>query len=853
MNTSILRPHTCPVCRMDTLLVARQGNKTFVACEDGCPAEQVRSSVPVSWRAKSMALSLQNAVAQVSNHVSVVIDGNGGAPYDDVKSLVVEWGDLDQDRSVDASTGAPSEAEHAAKVEESLGSAAANYAADGICVIPLATNSKAPIEKGWQRIDRRSPAEITELWKQNPACNVGHIPGKAERPIVEVDIDGADAKQKAIEYGLYAEPTRTIKTPRDGERLQFICPEEIRDESKIELWSQSSQHVDREKDEIVLRVNLNCVLPPSVWNGKTYTYLDPDEKFRPLPQRALDAALKKLGRHDGGDDRKQETAQRVRKREPHAARAKKISDALSGLSNERAASYDSAVQVGMAIHAELPDDTGLQLFDEFCRRCPEQYERDREWPSKKWGTFSEAGNSSGKLGLGSLIRWAKEDGTPADDVVEVVVTQRPPAPARAEAFHGPLGNFAQNVARESEADPHAVLAQGLVYFGAIVGRGPHVQLGGSAPQRANEYAVIVGPTGVGRKGTALSHVKHLIKHSGVAVKIGSGLQSGEGLIHHVRDAEEESGRRGRAPDRGISDKRLLVVETEFAGALSVMKRDTATLSPVLRDAWDGEDLRNLSKNSPERATAAHIAVIGHITLADLRDKLNDTEKANGFGNRFMYVYSCRSQLRPFGGLDPDDELYRSFGRHFQSAVEAASQVHRVDFTAKARERWARVYAELSAERPGLVGALTHRAEAHVVRLALIYSLLDLHSQIDVVHLNAALAFWSYCEDTVRCLFQDQMGDPWLERALDKLHDAGDQGVTDTEFYEASGKHKSGRWTSEQLVALGFGVREKLTSEGKGRPAYRTVLNREHTQTTHITQGDIPQDADPAAPEQERRA
>ena len=34
--------------------------------------------------------------------------------------------------------------------------------------IPLAADSKAPIEKGWQKIDRRSPAEITEIWKRGP-------------------------------------------------------------------------------------------------------------------------------------------------------------------------------------------------------------------------------------------------------------------------------------------------------------------------------------------------------------------------------------------------------------------------------------------------------------------------------------------------------------------------------------------------------------------------------------------------------------------------------------------------------------------------------------------------------------
>lgn len=34
------------------------------------------------------------------------------------------------------------------------------------------------------------------------------------------------------------------------------------------------------------------------------------------------------------------------------------------------------------------------------------------------------------------------------------------------------------------------------------------------------------------------------------------------------------------------------------------------LSAVLRQAWDGSDLRTLTKNSPTRATGAHVSLIG---------------------------------------------------------------------------------------------------------------------------------------------------------------------------------------------------------------------------------------------------
>src|SRR4029453_2896452 len=121
----------------------------------------------------------------------------------------------------------------------------------------------------------------------------------------------------------------------------------------------------------------------------------------------------------------------------------------------------------------------------------------------------------------------------------------------------------------------------------------------------------------------------------------SGLSSGEGLIWAVRDPIEkqqpikEGGRvvdyQLVTEDAGVTDKRLLVIESELASTLKVMAREGNTLSPVMRQAWDGHDLRTLTKSSSARATAPHISIIGHITRDELRRYLEATEAANGFG------------------------------------------------------------------------------------------------------------------------------------------------------------------------------------------------------------------------------
>jgi hypothetical protein len=132
------------------------------------------------------------------------------------------------------------------------------------------------------------------------------------------------------------------------------------------------------------------------------------------------------------------------------------------------------------------------------------------------------------------------------------------------------------------------------------------------------------------------------------------LSSGEGVIWEVRDQIIKMAKEGKGAgaslveevvDHGVPDKRLLVIESEFSGALRVMQREGNILSRVLRDAWDRGDLATMTKNSPARATGAGISIVGHITAAELRECLDRTDMANGFANRFLFACVRRPDAR----------------------------------------------------------------------------------------------------------------------------------------------------------------------------------------------------------------
>src|SRR5437763_14431983 len=105
-------------------------------------------------------------------------------------------------------------------------------------------------------------------------------------------------------------------------------------------------------------------------------------------------------------------------------------------------------------------------------------------------------------------------------------------------------------------------------------------------------------------------------------------------------------------------------------------------------------------------------------------------------------------------MDLPDSPWRLRG-----ARDFALGVHEMKRDAQARSLWYQVYEKLSDGKPGLLGAVTSRAEAQVMRLACLYALLDCSTVISRKHLEAALALWQYCENSARFIFGDDLGDP----------------------------------------------------------------------------------------------
>lgn len=339
----------------------------------------------------------------------------------------------------------------------------------------------------------------------------------------------------------------------------------------------------------------------------------------------------------------------------------------------------------------------------------------------------------------------------------------------AHAFPELLRRLVDAACYSSEAHPVAVAANFLALFCCLIGRTAFQHIG-DAVIHARPFLLIIGKSGKARKGTAEHTPREVARRADAILRRrhgtqdrlrihAGGLSSGEGVGYAIRDPREPDEKTGKGGDPGVKDKRLLVIESEFANVLAQAKREGNILSATLRNLWDGRDIEPLTKTSQVTATKPHIVLIGHITVHEVVERSTENDAANGTLNRHMMFHVHRPKLVPLPEPTPGDVL-DDLAERLADAVDFATQgdphgnnTREVRLSAEARACWVEMYPQITQDREGLAGSLMARSEVYARMLAMIFALLDKRDVIEPGDLLVALAWVEYWRQSIEFVWR----------------------------------------------------------------------------------------------------
>ena len=409
-----------------------------------------------------------------------------------------------------------------------------------------------------------------------------------------------------------------------------------------------------------------------------------------------------------------------------------------------------------------------------------------------------------------------------------------------DAFPELVRDVATIATHSSETHPVAVAANFIGLFCCAIGRTAFQRIG-DATIHARPFFLVVGKSGKARKGTAehtprevalradaLMRTRHstddrLRIHTG-------GLSSGEGVGWALRDPREPDDK-GKGGDIGVTDKRLMVVEPEFANVLAQVKREGNTLSPIIRNSWDGRSIEPLTKTSQMTATNPHMVIVGHITNHELREKSSENDAANGLLNRFLILHVQRPKLVPLPEPTPPDVL-DSLAERLADAIDFVTvgnphgnNTHEVTLGPQARAVWCELYPDISRDGEGRTGSLMARSEVYARMLAMVFALMDKRDVIEPGDLLSALAWINYWRESINYIWRNGEEQTELDEFTQAVLDVvvGRPGVKLSEIQNEWKRKRTTEVNTALELLAGMApplIEMRRDTTGSGRAAHR---------------------------------
>jgi len=334
----------------------------------------------------------------------------------------------------------------------------------------------------------------------------------------------------------------------------------------------------------------------------------------------------------------------------------------------------------------------------------------------------------------------------------------PPQPTP-EMFYGLAGEVGLISSRGSETNPVSSALAFLSFFSANAGRDSFLKIKNTI-HHPRIFTLHIGRSSIGGKGESME-LTHIIRsrlekenEDLVGQTHEGGLSSGEGLISLIHD--------GFMSEPAINDKRLWIVESEFANTVTQGARKGNSLSSTIRNLWDGKSQGGGTKSNKTSTTDPHVSFHGCVTPSELKAMLSNNDILNGFSNRFIMIHAENIAYVPNPKETPEHEVVRLVQRT-KEVIQFAlgdypthKNTKQIQESEDALEFFAMRYKAVTKPFNDIVlDGILSRRRSHTRRLAMLFALLDKTRVIEVKHYKAAFAWEAYTTESVKYIFNSE--------------------------------------------------------------------------------------------------
>jgi hypothetical protein len=322
--------------------------------------------------------------------------------------------------------------------------------------------------------------------------------------------------------------------------------------------------------------------------------------------------------------------------------------------------------------------------------------------------------------------------------------QSSPADFPEEAFTGFFRRYRDLVEPCTEAPPVYHWVTFLTMVGLLLGRSVFIRF--PFPLYPNFYSLLIGRTGIDRKSTAMKcgdrEILQRIPNNIVHVK---GALSSEGIYEVL------------AKQR---DTRLLLYCDEMRSFLNISNRQgTADIIPRLNTLYDCPDSDDLTRSRAQSIQIDHpfVSFIAGTPKEWLTDAIGGGEIMGGFVNRFLPVEGMSNKSIPFP-KPADDQTAKQLAAELTKIIDQCTNLPvELEWSAGANGMYEKFYDAWHQRQSSLsteTAAITNRIPNHVVKIAMVYSILDGRSEITDHAIATAIQIGDYLERTAISIFAD---------------------------------------------------------------------------------------------------